>query len=245
MPPMSTSPTSGENSLSSEDLRLLSGSLGDIIRLLHAVYRHYPVGYFYLKDKYPGYQEMKEIVAKKMNSECNDPLSISNVFARDLQEQLGKIKVINRNYENFPNYVFDVRISSKHLIKLAHSCYLTVCISLLCDYYTLFFVDEFSWKGPKDANNQPAFHPSPHYVYSFNTSLPKANPQLMANINLVLRTHFPGKTYISHALLMEPPFFSRVAPFGQSVSPQEWDNYYSFYSLLFSYEYAQHIQILD
>src|SRR5438270_7570962 len=108
--------------------------------LLRAVYNYYPVGYLHFVERYPGYLAMREIVAKKIDFECNDKNSVSNKFAADLQSCLPDYRMDNRSYLQFPNYYFILQIFSEDLGSVVHEFNLHIVISLLCDYYTVVFV---------------------------------------------------------------------------------------------------------
>jgi hypothetical protein len=217
-------------------------STGIIVDLLHAVYNHYPVGYPHYIDRYPGYLKMREIVGKKLGVECNDINSISNKFAEAIRSSLPRYDIENKNYLNFPNYSFVLPISNEDLGTVIHKFDLNLVISLLCDYYTIVFVDTYRTRGIARDGVTPNSFVSSHSIFSYSSSIGRVSDDIVLLLTETIKKYFPDKKYVHHALLMEPPFIARIAPFTEVYNP---DKSSSFWELLFSNDSTDGAVILD
>ena len=194
--------------------------------ILKDLYHFYPVGIGNYKS-YPGLLEMREIVSNKMDNECNDPESISNRFNISLQKELPDLKVLNMNYYNFPNYVDSIQINNRLENDIEHSFSLEIFISLLTDYYTLFFADNY-WVN-KGSERATVFS-----VYSFQKSLTRIDKTVYESTTRQVNLFFPKKKYIPHIFLFNTRINGSV-PFGEEWSPIIQENNYSLFQLLFHY----------
>jgi len=206
-------------------------SIGIINDLLHAVYSHYPVGYPHFTQKYPGYLKMGEILADKINLECNDINSVSNKFAADLQSLLPEYRIDNRNYLQFPNYLYVLPIASEDLGTVVHEFELNIVISLLCDYYTVVLADIYRTRGISADGIIPDHFVSRHSVFSYSSSVGRVSEHSIPVITETINKYFPGKNYVPHRLLMETPLVTGVTPFMNLYDPARKG--YSFWELLF------------
>ena len=207
-----------------------SDLINKIVDLVKNVHYFYPTGNFNLKNNWPGYKVLKEKVDQKINNECNDSNSVSNRFSTSLTNRLTNYAIVNYNHFHFPNYVTIVRIGDNDYQHINHVYYLQITVSLLCDYYTIFFVDEYRFRS---FTAQIPFA-SMHTIYSYKESLSRYDANITKIIEEEIMRHFPEKRFMYH----EPLFKTQIAgcvPFGEEWSPNSNDNSYSLFELLFSY----------
>lgn len=218
------------------------GSIGMIADLLDAVYRHYPVGYQHFAKRYPGYMKMEEIVAKKMDIECNDPNSISNRFFEELKAALPDHDLENKNYLNFPNYSFVIRLLSEDGGDVVHELDLNVVISLVSNYYSIALIDTYGVRGITKKSTEREGLDSRQTIYSFYSSIHRIGSEMVSLIEDRIKRYFPDKRFAHHSLLMEPPLIARVSPFRGT---QGEDRASSFWELLFSNNYVSDAVVLE
>jgi len=202
--------------------------IGEFLKIVHD---HYPVGFGNLNRQY-GYQEILKKVESKIDLECNDPESISNKFCDTLQKAFIDNRILNRNYFQFPNYIAIIELSETNVDNVLHSFYFEICLSLLCNYFTFYFVDEYRFKDYSDSNKINAMFE----IHSFEKSKPRVDPQFIASAEKIINDYFPRSKYE----------VSSVAPYGEEFSPNPKDNIYNFYDLLFHYiGKIRHLEIVQ
>jgi hypothetical protein len=212
-----------------------------MLSLLKSVYHYYPVGYPYLLKGYPGYLEMTQIVETKINQDCNDPASDPNLLCSEIRSLFPNNSVENRVYENFPNYVYLLKLSEIDNSEVVHTTYLNVTISLLCDFYTIFFIDEFRVKGISPVDDTFISY---HSIVSYSNSQKRIDPNLILQVTASIKKYFPDKSFISHSLIMRAPQVSGVTLFAKNPDLSATIPL-TFYNLLFSNLVEEYRDIKD
>ncbi len=197
--------------------------------LLQDLYRYYPIGIPNFKE-YAGYKEIKNIIDNKFLNECNNPESLSNQFAKEIQIRLPEQNIQNSNNLYFPNYLVFCPILLKEYSHIRHNCYLEICISLLCKYYTLIFIDQYSFRDFSSPNEFDTVYEN----YSFQKSRARVEDSFLRIVFEEMARFFPQKEFISHYILCKS-CLTECVPFGEEWSPNPAQNTYNLYQLLFHY----------
>jgi len=217
-------------------------SAGETVNeLLAAVYKYYAVG-FAANKHYYGYVAMDKIVSHKFGQECNDPQSISNVFGRELKEKWPGLEIINLNHLCFPNYRFVLDLGKTLNNQFEQRTRLEICVSLLCDYYTLYFVDDFYLL---DFAHGPRLLAAPPFeIYSFKKR--KADPylEMVKEVHEMVETRFPNKKYAWHSLLLSHPL-TGIVPYNQDMYIGSPRTHFTLFELLFNPDISDKAQEID
>jgi hypothetical protein len=107
--------------------------------LLECLYHFFPVGLPNLPN-YAGVNEIRKIVNKKIDEDCNNERSDINELFSDLMLQIPGLKWENISYRQYPNYIINSLLKDELANGINHTCNLQITISLLCNYYTIFFL---------------------------------------------------------------------------------------------------------
>jgi hypothetical protein len=211
------------------------------IKLLENVYKTYPIGQYNLLHQWPGYKEAVRLVTNKIDRECNDKQSISNVLYERLTAELPGIQIDNQNYYQFPNYVVKLQLENVHQSTVQHTFQLQLTISLLAPYYTLFFVDEYRIT----LNEKNPFGGGMFTIFSLTQSQGRISNSVTQSIQQVMKNLFPDKDFVYHQLLFGPKLMGSV-PYNGEWSPNPADNAYMLFDLLFHYAGGvENLQVVD
>ncbi|MGC4231554.1 MAG: hypothetical protein QM594_00955 [Niabella sp.] len=151
---------------------------------------------YYEKDDF----KIKSIVNKKIEVEVASKDAIFTRFCKILQDNVRPLTVYNFMHFNFPNYVAAINFPDNTTEDIAKRSYLVICLSLLADYYTLYFSDTFYFRNYGDYKDGVDLVP-PHFtIHSLET-----NPSFLdSKINAIkesIAVFFPNRKYIRHDLL--------------------------------------------
>lgn len=197
--------------------------------LMSRLYYYYPIGISFLYQEYQGYHEIQSILINKLEKEIPNYHSCSYSLENLLNKQIPNLKISNLNYLQFPSYVFNIYISSfeNQLIKSEVS--LVINISLLVDYFTIFFEKKVISKiGEKSVS----------VFKSHFFTLENGYSEIVEKVFEALQEIFPNKKYIYHYSIKQQ-IISEVIPFGFDTTSIETKQKFSFYDLLFSNEEIQ------
>lgn len=194
--------------------------------LLETIYRHYPIGY-QLKRNYSGYNEIHNIVNTKIELDIDNPNADCNVLYYELKQALPQLNVINANHHLFPNYITIVELESSQTETSKHHVWLYVVVSLLCDHYTLFVENRYSFVSVSNAirKNYASFS-----IFSFEQRFSFCLYPDMEMIKQIIERIFTSKTYISHYALSLQKIITGGTPFGLEENN---NREYSFFDYLF------------
>lgn len=213
-----------------------------INELLTSVYLHYPVGYLEYRNFYGGYIKMEKIVSDKFNYECNDSKSTSNIFGAVLGQQWPEMKIENRNHLNFPNYNFKIHLPEFLNQDLSVNRSIEICISLICNYYTVYMISEYHLKQLESEINSPIIQPFISYSYLFGQS--DKEKVILAFIHDQIAKLFPNKNFVAHDILMSHKL-SGIFPFRQDIYLGAGNRYFSLLDLLFNFSDTEGVKILE
>ena len=175
--------------------------------------------------------DIKKIIGKKI-----DALTDTNTFYikpfddlfNHLKEGVSNFEIWRQPYFQFPNYIISFQLPSKYLnenkVELRQS--LVVCISLLVDYYTVFFEEVYYFL--EFGNKKPSSHTI--HFYESTSSLKILFDLEFINNSIV--KYFPQKKFMSHYFLKNYKI-KGYTPYGITEIPDNGSSYYSFYEFLF------------
>ncbi|MFB5945837.1 hypothetical protein [Albibacterium profundi] len=154
--------------------------------LIQAVYRYYPVGFNLTNIQYPGFKHLNELIAQKHPL----PSKVKN-FELELTKKL-KGYFISTNHEHpVPNYSFTIHLANKDYASLEHILHLNVNISLLVNYYTIYYASYVKHK-----NNYVGTT-----VLSLEEQIAEGKEKDLEAILGLLRKYFPDYYFIPHQRL--------------------------------------------
>ncbi len=197
--------------------------------LLKYCYHYYPIGHYQIAHVWDGLQELKKIVENKINDECNDTQSVSNRLCAALKNKLEDTSLENRNYYSCPSYTIVINLGNEISDDIRHISFLQADISLLCNHFTIFYVDEYRFENTGSKDLAPIFS-----IYSLNAKINKVGDDLFKLVASEINSFIPDKKYAHHKILFDNKIIGSV-PFGEEWSPNPADNVYSLYDLLFFY----------
>jgi hypothetical protein len=202
--------------------------------LITRVHHFYPVGVEDFSSVYNGQKELLQIVENKIDKEVNTTDSEFNVFCEKLQDSLPDLKVENRIYYQFPNYVACVNLPPSEYKDIIHRANFVICISLLANYYTLYFEESYFFSSYKGAALVDKNLSLPSYnIHSFEMNEKLKNVIDVSSIKRTVESFFPVKKFISHFLIKKWTMKGTV-PYGELDDPQNNNNYYSIFEFLFA-----------
>lgn len=194
--------------------------------LLKSLYSYYPIGNSeYMKKEYSGYQKLSQLTDAKIQMLIeNEADSPSTIFFSHLKTALPQYELFDQSYFQFPNYVFRINISEKKTEDYRKNVFFELCISLLADYYTVFFEEQYR------IDDNP---PTMFAIRSYEKLVQDIKCQEIAQtIQLLMENNFPEKKYIPYKLLEEYKI-SGMTPFGREES-HNMSKTYSLYDYLFT-----------
>lgn len=206
--------------------------------LLQNVYKHYPIGAYRYRETYPGYKEMKEMVERKINADANDPKASCNLFYLDLKTTYPDVEVMNFNHYMFPNYVSIFELGADKTDEKKNLSWLYVCVSLLCDYYTMFVVNTYTiYDYSKKFLSFAIFD-----VVSFQRKFSPYPYPNIDSIKAIVEGFFPGKAFVSHKHLQSQTVIGGI-PFGLEQNERFLQKNYTFLDYLFLNNFADNDHI--
>lgn len=177
---------------------IFSDNINPANSLIHAVHRFYPVGFNLTNDQYDGYNAVKEIVAEKIEKLKADTFPINlKLFNQKIKNHFSNLRVQFEYHKQFPSYSIVLFISERDYEGLQHILRVAIKISLLINYYTVYFEEYVKYK---DIYSE---------IGTYNTTVVSFNRQKEENklkINILfefLSECFPKYFAIGHDLLFK------------------------------------------
>lgn len=123
-------------------------------KLLEIIHSYYPIGSEQLEHNYSGYPRYKKILTNKINDiiEAKETKWVSFVNS---MKPVYEADFFDMNYHQFPSHIARVNIINESNSKFDFQQTLVINISLLCNYYTVFFEDLFIFKNYSDNLSKP------------------------------------------------------------------------------------------
>jgi hypothetical protein len=209
-------------------------SVGDnpFFDLVKAVYQYYPIGTGDINEAFPGYGRLNAIVKDKIERLVANTLPVApSKLDSDVRNSFNNLTVLNSYHHQFPNYAMDIRFPKIEYPEVDLNYKLSLRISLLTNYYTIFFEEVIFHKNLRAGSDQA---PSMSFAVSSSIGHIADAGNIVQTLKTIVGTNFPDHKFVNHALL-----FSRKIrggyPHGADGNP--FNKEYSLYNFLFDNEY--------
>ncbi|QNN41052.1 hypothetical protein [Pedobacter roseus] len=200
--------------------------------LVKAVYQYYPIGTRDVNEAFPGYGKLTTIVKDKVERLISNTLPAApSKLDSDIRNSFNNLAVLISYHHQFPNYAIDIRLPKIEYVEVGLNYKLSLRISLLTNYYTIFFEEVILHKNLKAGFNQT---PSMSFAVSSSIGHIADAENMVQILKTIVETNFPDHKFVNHVLL-----FSRKIqggyPHGADGNP--FNKEYSLYNFLFDNEY--------
>lgn len=211
---------------------------GQVASLMKTINEYYPVGITAMKPWFAGFEKYTQILTEKINLVISKERTPWVDFIEKLQSEFAD-SILDMDYLQFPCHLVKITLKKEHHSDYEFERYLVVNVSLLCNYYTLFFEDRFRFK---DYTND-IIKPSITILFSRKLSEKVHFDDLVTKIESQLVKYFGNYSRINHKLLFDYKV-EAVLPYTEGEGEQEVP--FSFYQLLFdSFYKPNHFYVLD
>lgn len=207
-------------------------------RLLEDINTYYPVG-IYGNDVFAGYQELKAILTKKINTHLDGQIATPwKSLVAEWKHQASVEVAMDLGHNQFPSYELAGIISDEEVNGIRERKGITLCISLLTDHYTIYFNATLFLKNYLN----PLGRPVTKKIYYGIENAKKEEEQLMQSLHKLTKKYFPDHEFIEHRLLFESHVHG-ATPHGQD--PLGDKNSYPILNFLFNLEHIGDAEILE
>ena len=189
--------------------------------LIRNVYKYYPVGIMELSNSYPGTILMKEEIKAKFTA-IKATRFLSDEIAISLSNAFPEKQIDNLNYFEFPSFLFEIVWENTKSESLQFTKKLCIYISLLTDYYTVYFKNYYSVK-PSSTDKKNVYQ----YLDSFSEG-----DEIIKWIDQAINKTYPQKKYCSFRKLKLINFVS-VYPYNFNPESLQPGKKFSAFELLF------------
>lgn len=212
----------------------------NISELLGYIHKYYSIGIPGLYN-YPGQSALRSILEKKINSLDCEEQTPWFALIESLREIFEGYDLQDCGFLQFPNYLCCIVMDDQRSENVNMKTRLVFALSLLCDYYTIFFEDIYtttSYQVP-DLTHAPRLA-----VVSFETHPGfKTYSKQITELKSLTSRMFSSHSYLHHKPLFKIPIAAGI-PHGEG--PSEVPVSYSIYRYLFnSYPYFEPLEVLD
>lgn len=165
-----------------------------IAKLLERIHYYYPIGYKLINKDYVGYIQYQEILSKKINDIIANKQTNWTSFI-ELMKNNWEEKVLDMNYYQFPSHI--VKLKLKHEICESVERQLSVIanVSLLCNYYTVFFEDHYIF------NSHSKKIVKPYHTILFKNDCDVDSLKTFNEMQENIQFFFPTHEFIHHQSL--------------------------------------------
>jgi len=211
-----------------------------ISELLEYIHKYYSIGIPGLLN-YQGQSALESILEKKINSLDSEEQTPWFALIKSLREVFEGYELQDCGFLQFPNYVCYIVMDNQRSENVNMKTRLVCALSLLCDYYTIFFEDIYTMERyelvyPSEAPGLAVVSFEGHPAF-------KTHSKEITELKSLIATKFPGYSYLHHKPLFKTPIAAGI-PHGEG--PSEVPVSYSIYRYLFnSYSYFVPFEVLD
>ncbi|MEJ1241645.1 hypothetical protein WBG78_26090 [Chryseolinea sp. T2] len=163
-----------------------------ILQLSKKVYEYYPIGLPSLNEQHPGYESLRLIIEKKINSLIAKQETEWTRLASRVQAQTG-YTVYDQAYEQFPNIVLRIDLGEESMRRFTVRRNVYLVVSLLTDHFTIYCDEEVLLR-------QGSEHRIVARVLSKRYA-PQESFNLIKDLESTMGDMFPGHQHVSHDLL--------------------------------------------
>jgi len=210
-----------------------------INELFQKVHDFYPMGSDRVDQTFPGKVKYDAILKDKIDSIINHQSTAWESFASDLS-CLNEHSLFNMSYLQFPCFIGKLQIVSDENSRFNMQRTLVIAVSLLCDYYTLYFEDTYAFAGYTDLSVKPKLH------ILFSKRNDSGEEEVLFNtVHSMLRKSFPRFGFVNHKLLFDTRIKGGfVYPDGEACP----DRRMNLFNFLFDGDYLykeQHLSVYE
>ncbi|WP_142688644.1 hypothetical protein [Chitinophaga polysaccharea] len=208
-------------------------SIGDkiMLDLLKYIHQYYPIG---LPEYYNQPRRMIErdhIVANKINDLIEGKETAWSLFVKELKKR--DWELLDMAFIQFPSYVVHIKLKTPDFStpEILHQRELVVVVSLLCPYYTIYYLDTYRFNTIRAAH----YRFGPIFRITFKDLLPEFSfdqEALLKEVEDLTKQYFPSHNYASHGMLMNRYLTPGIILEGQSGAGP-----YPIYSYLFDHTF--------
>lgn len=203
-----------------------------MLDLLKHIHRYYPVGLPEYYNQPRRMIERDQIVADKINGLIEEKETAWSLFVIELKKH--EWELFDMAYIQFPSYVVHIKLKSPDFStpEILHERELVVVVSLLCPYYTIYYLDTYRFDTIRSAHHR--FGPTFRIV--FKDLLPEFSfdqDALLKEVERLTKLHFPSYSYAGHGMLMRRYLTPGIVLEGQSD-----EGPYPIYSYLFDHTFS-------
>ncbi|HWC52329.1 MAG TPA: hypothetical protein VG676_02005 [Chitinophagaceae bacterium] len=196
-----------------------------VLYLLNQVYKYYPVGMSHLRNVHPGYKEMRAIVAKKINQIIEKEETPWSRLIKKLEIEF-KLNLLDMGYLQFPCYAARIKIQQDKTDFFNYHKDFVLVISLLCDFYTVYYEDTYQFTNHLPAENPVSFK----VIFLKNKDEKEDQEKLFDTLCKIIPVYFNNYGYIHHRILFEHKV-TDVFPYSEDITTIKKE--FPIYNLLF------------
>jgi hypothetical protein len=201
-----------------------------LIDLLLKVQLYYPIGIPQIYQEYPGYNLFKEKVALKIDDLDNNIKTPWSDFFTQVEKKFQQYQTFDESYHQFPSYITTIQLEKSKDSEREITKELVINVSLLTDYYTIFFKD--SYKYLRYGTDSLRVPPGLEIIY-YENGTEKTYFDFAAELKNMIQQYFPNHLFVEHYLLFNTEVAGGII-YGQGFDIPLLDTRYSIYEFLFS-----------
>ncbi len=168
-----------------------------INELFQKVHDFYPMGSDRVDQRFPGKVKYDAILKGKIDSIINRQSTAWERFASELSG-LNEYFLFDMSYLQFPGFTGKLQILSDENSRFNMQRALVISVSLLCDYYTLYVEDTYTFRDYGDLSLKPKLH----ILFSKKNDSGEEEG-LFNTVHEMLRKSFPRFGFVNHKLLFD------------------------------------------
>lgn len=205
-----------------------------IANLIQATHKYFPIGFSTLKENYPGYSILLNIIEAKINSltEGKPPEIIKNLII-DIDKEIVTLGIEDMLHKQFPNYALSIVLYKNDSNEIHTTIRLNIRISLIANYFTLYFEEVSIHKNVSSLQHE--FLPVRTHILSSSSALINNDQYIYNTVANLTKTYFPDFDLIKHY-----PLFTTEVRYGipHGVLETFPPVIYPIYAFLFDNEYT-------
>lgn len=200
--------------------------------LIKTTLKHYPVGFSFPNEAYPGYLDLRAVIASKIDQLIAGKLPESYYrLVEMLIKEFDTSRVITEIERQFPNYAFTIELLKKELKEVTLVYNLKLKLSLLAKCYTVFHEEMIIHNSI--SINSVGFAPLITSTLSSKLAVVDAEGTYFNPLRQMVESVFTEYNYINHYLLFKNKV-KNATPYGFEPDPS---NEFPLYSFLFDNDY--------
>ncbi|OKS84879.1 hypothetical protein [Mucilaginibacter polytrichastri] len=128
----------------------------EILALLSAIHRYYPIGLPHLNNDYAGYQDVKNIIETKINQLiANDLPEHCTALLNEVKAEFSGLEVYDNLYHQFPSIDLSINLFNSKENNIERVTLLSLKISLLTNHYIIYYENSFTFTNYQTLRHIP------------------------------------------------------------------------------------------